>query len=389
MILQSIISQSNINSLVLDETPSTSWGAALDGNYTTLSGITKSTIFIPTTTDVDTYNHHIQSFYYYDAIHCIFSTHENAELGYGSRIRYSKSTDYGVTWSTPIELLEAQDDSTADYTTVSGRQSIACGFAIYNSELYAIISVDELGANASYRSGVGILAVKINSNATFGIPVWIDTPESDFVAPSAVPTYTSYSFDTSLRTNLRSYMILNQYKSDQISYFATSTSDPLYVREDYSGNELSEPSVAKLPNGQYIKLWKGVSNYKTAQTSTNQISWGNTFLTNIPDGTGTQRSRERIYKMNNGNVCVIGNNQGTSRDPLYFSMSSDGLNYASGNTYNIDVTTYGSQFSGQGKSRGAQHPTQPIELPNGKLCVCYNWNKEEVYSATFDIPSLV
>ena len=96
MILQSIISQSNFIDNVFEEQPATDWTGVLTGDYPALT-INKATIFIPTTTNVNTYNHHMQSKQYYsDDIHCIFSTHEANEQGYGSRIRYSKSTDSGL-----------------------------------------------------------------------------------------------------------------------------------------------------------------------------------------------------------------------------------------------------------------------------------------------------
>lgn len=390
MILKTVISQSNFEDNIFQDEPVTDWGAALDGNYSTLSN-TKTTIFIPTTTDVNTYNHHIQGKQYYnDDIHVMFTTHRNAERGYGSRIRYSKSEDNGATWSTPIELLESQDTETKDYTTLSGRQSIACGFAVYNSELYAIIDINDLTANAATRTGVGVLAVKINNNSTFGTPTWIDTPQSDFIAPAAIATFTSYSFDTSLRTNLRDYMVNNQYKNNLISYFSTSIYDPLYVRLDFGGDTLSEPTVAQLPTGQYLKLWKdgdtSSADYKVGQTSKNQITWNSPYITAIPD----INARTRILKLNNEEVALVGNNQHATaiRDPLFFALSNDGLTYLNGNTYNIDVTTYPAQFSGQGKGQGAQHPSL-FELNNGQICVCYDWNKEEVYSAVFNKPTLV
>lgn len=392
MIVQDIITQSNNNSQSYEAAPQTTWGAALDGEYPLLNGMTKSTIFIPTTENVDTYNHHIQSKQYYgDDIHVIFSTHEADEKGFGSRIRYSKSVDNGLSWSSPIELLESQDDPTKDFTTERGRQSIAVGFGIYNDELYAIVSVDELGevgeGEIAEREGIGMIAVKVNSNSTFGTPYYIDTPQSDFIAPTAYVGYPQYTFNTNLRSGLRDYFINNQDTNDLISYFSTSVNDPIYARTDYLTNTMSEPTSTRLPNGQYFKLWKLKNNvgipYKIGQTSNNGINWGNTFLTNIPDTS----SRNRILTLSNGIVVLLGNNQdvGGVRDPLYIALSHDGLNYTNDNTYQIDNSTYGAQFSGEGKGRGAQHPSI-IELNNGRILVTYNWNKEEVYSSVFDTP---
>lgn len=394
MFFQSIISQNN--QIDYQEQSEFFWTAALTGNYTTVPTRNKATIFVPTISGTDTYNHHIQAKQYYgDDIHCIFSTHEQDEKGAGSRIRYSKSTDNGLTWSAPIVLLEAQDDSTKDFEVMGGRQSVACGLTEYNNELYAIISVDYLSATGGItnvvRTGIGILAVKINSNSTFGTPVWIDTPKSDFVAPaSAGVSYPTYSFDASLRENLKGNMLKNQEFDDMISYYATSEYDPLYVRTEFNGNTLAEPTVGRLPNGQLVKMWKGddgVSGggYKIAQTSLNGVTWGSLYITNIPD----TNTRTRLLKLRDNTFCIVGCNQGALRDPLYFGISTTGLNFTSDNVYNIDVTTYGAQFTGEGKGRGAQHPSQILQLNNGQLCVCYNWNKEEVYCATFDVPTII
>lgn len=381
-----------INPTRYEPQPNTSWGASLSGDYPNINK-NKATIFIPTTTGVNTYNHHQQCCQFYgDDCHLIWSTHEQDEKGYGSRIRYSKSVDNGINWSTPVVLLEAQDDSTKSYLTNNGRQSIACGFAEYNNELYALISVDKLLATTSGgapRSGVGILAVKINSNATFDTPVWIDTPVGDFVAPNPVNGFPSYFFDVALRSNLRSGLINKQFLFNQVSYFSCSTEDPIYSRDEFNGNVLAEPSVALFPNGQYVKAWKGSdgssgnSNFSVYQTSLNQIKWELPYTTNIPD----VNTRKRILKTNLNNVVYVGNNQGTTRDPLFLAVSNDGFNYELNNVYNIDKTTYGAQFSGEGKGRGAQHPAI-WQLNNNKLMVCYNWNKEEVYCATLDIPTI-
>lgn len=386
MILQNIISQSS-NEVVFDEQPNIEWGGALTGDYPILSGITKTTIFKPTVENINTYNHHIQSKQYYgNDIHVIFSTHEADEKGFGSRIRYSKSINNGLTWSAPIELLEAQDDSTKDFRLTRGRQSIACGFGVYNSELYAIVSLDEFGPTTgteAIREGIGMIAIKINNNSTFGTPFYIDTPQADFIAPLGILGYPNYSFNETLRSGLRTYFLNNQKTNDLISYFCTPNSDALYARVEYLGVDAAEPTTTILPNGQYLKLWKA-DDFKIAQTSNNGINWSPPYKIGIPD----VKSRARVLTLKNDTVVLTGNNQGARRDPLYFALSNDGFNYSSDNIYQIDKTTYPPQFSGEGKGQGAQHPSI-LELNNGKIMVTYNWNKEEVYSSVFNAPTII
>ena len=380
------VAQGSQNSTEYQSQPQITWNAILIGEYPLIGGLSIKDVFTPTTTDVDTYNHHIHCAKYYDEIHIIFTTHENAEIGYGSRIRYSKSSDNGETWSVPVVLLEAQDDSTKDYTVLGGRQSIATDFAVYNNELYAIVDVNDLTVNPTTRIGVGVLAIKINQNATFGTPVWIDTPNGSFIAPTEVATFPIYFFDEPLRTSIKQY--LNNGVNNPISYFSVPNSDPLFTRLSFDSNTMAEPTVTKFPNGQYVRLWKdgstSVTDWKVAQTGENGITWNEPYITGIPD----VNARTRIHKLKTNEVCLIGNNQGSDRDPLYFALSFDGFTYESADVYQIDKSLSGAVFSGQGKGRGAQHQTKIIELDNGRILIGYDINKEDVKVAIFDKPIL-
>lgn len=392
MILQTVISQSNYKEDFFNEEPTVTWGAADTGDYPTISGVTKVDLFIPTISGVNTYNHHSQVVEYYGdgVIHVIYSTTNENEENPGEYIRYQKSENYGLTWTSPSTLLVSQDDITKDTQTDSGRVALADGFALFNDELYALIDVnDRSSINESSprtRTGVGALAVKINSNGTFGTPVWIDTPTGSFVAPAALGGFPSYSFDESLRTNLRNYLTVNP---TELPYFYFSVPDSDFLKSEglHGAIRLVEPSVCRLPSGQYFKLWRQIDTaplFKVGQTSNYGHIWGDTFITEIPD----QPSRTTIFNISSVEIGLTGNNGNASRDSLFFSLSDDGTTYSADNTHNIDKDITNPQFAGIGKSRGCQYPAA-IKMSNGKIIVAYSVAKEKIRVAIFDKPTLI
>ena len=386
MLLQTVISQNNYDTLTSQ--PPTSWGALDDGNYPALPSVLKVDLFIPTISGVDTFNHIPIVKELGGVIHVAYSTAEENEENPGSYVRYQKSEDYGRTWSIPITLLESQDDPTKNRAVDGGRVTIPSTFTIYGSELYAIIEINDRDSDADStprtRTGVGVLAVKVNYNSTFDTPVWIENLYSTFTAPAPIPTYPAYLFDSSLRYNLRYSMI--KFADTPLIYYSAPLNDPLSSESLFGSIRILEPSTAILSNGQYLKLWRPVDTgmvYKIAQTSDNNITWSEPYITQIPDSP----SRTVILTLKSKEVVITGNNNNVIRSPLFSALSSDGFNYKSENIYDIDVETTGASFSGIGKGTGVQYP-DAIEMGSGEIIIIYSVNKEGIRCAIFDKPVL-
>lgn len=386
MLLHSIISQSN--NVVLENQPEITWEGDTSGDYQNLTGLnqTKVTIWSPTGSGDRAYNHHAHCFEYYGHLHVCYSTANDDEEEPGQYVRYQKSTDGGATWSTPQVLLESQDDITKGWT-VAGRVAIPSCFVITEGKLYAVVDINDKGASNSSRTGVGVLAIKINSNATFSTPKWIENVDGTTNAPSAVGGYPSYSFDNTLRTKIRNYLLIP--KNLPTWYYSVPSSDPLFSRNTFGGNAVSEPSAVRLPNSQILKLWRllvGGSDTKIAQVSNdNGATFEDLYDTGIPD----QPSRTKLLQLNSTTeVGVIGNNDSTNRSPLFFALSEDGLTYKASNIYNIDTETTGAVYSGVYKDTGVQYP-DAVQLQNGKIFTAYSVNKEDIRISIFDKPTAV
>ena len=191
MILQTIISQARpkIVPVILDNPPLT-WGASSTGDYPVLTGFNQTIVEAssPTTVGVDCYNHHPHIIEFNNAIHIFYSTANRDEEVPGQYSRYQKSTDGGVTWSSPITLLESQDDITLGWTSF-GRVQIPSGFAVADGKLYGVVDINDKGGSNSSRIGVGVIAVEILSNGTMGSINWIENVNGTGTAPSPIGTF--------------------------------------------------------------------------------------------------------------------------------------------------------------------------------------------------------
>jgi hypothetical protein len=383
MFLQSIISQFNYQVL---ENPTVLWNSPTTGNYNSISGIEYITLATPVGENNLAFNHICFAKECYGKIYVMYNTTNQIEGNPGGFVRYQYSDDYGLTWSNPITLFEPQDDLTKNGRTEDGRVIIPAGFVIINGELYAIGDVTDYTADQSSRVGVGEIARKINADNTLNDIYWIDTLSGSFTAPEPISGYPSYTFNESLRALIRDYVIQNP-PEQPTRYYGVPDNDPLNTWRTYhNGNQLAEPSIVQLPTGGYLKLWRalsGFTNIKIGQVSDNGVVWGETFATEIPD------SPSSTVTLNVDNkILVIGNNEGSTRTPLFLAISQDGLTYNSENIYNVDTENNPAQYPDAFKNIGVQYPAA-IRMSNNKILVAYSVNKEDIRIAIFELPEIV
>lgn len=389
MLLQSIISQSN-SEQVFEEQPNITWGASNTGDYPTLSGVTKVDIFVPTISLVETYNHNSTAIYHNGRIHLMHKTGKESEDGAGNWIRYTYSDDLGLTWASYQVLFDSPDDITRGDEEDDIKHLVPCCWVVLNDELYAVVETNRMFGTygSKIRLGHGAKTRKINSNGTFDTIYWIENVDGTLTAPSSFVGYEGHTFNSTLRSQLREVMI-NNWLYRPTRYYSVPDNDPLNTwRTYYDGNQLVEPYVSLLPQGNYIKLSRAQTVYtdiKIAQTSNYGIYWSEPFETQIPD----MPSATNILMFRDMVVGIVGNNFGTNRANLYLALSNNGFNYSSGNIYNIDkATDLIADFSGNGKGGGCQYPST-IELPNGKVFCVYSIRKEAIRCAIFDKPTLI
>lgn len=391
--IQQIINQNNYQDHAFEDEPNTSWGASDSGTYPDLGGVTKVTLVSPTTVNVNTYHHHPHIIEYEGEIHVIYSNNNTDEENPGQNVWYQKSSDFGLTWTTEVEIFESQDNPNNSYVTDGGRVIIPSHLAIVNGNLYALGDVNDRSstneANPRTRTKVGVLARQINSNATFGTVFWIENGDGSFNAPDPIPTYPSYTFNTTLRSELREAFITMPDKRP-VWYYSVPSNDPLYTDIDsFDGGSLTEPSIVELPSGQWARIWRyvGARRNKYLQTSNYGTYWNDAYLSDIPDAP----SVTEWIRLRNNSVGIVGNNFGTggvTRSPLFFAVSDSGLTYSSDNIYQIDTELTGAVFPGFNKDTGVQYPDL-IEMSNGQVCVVYSVNKEDIRVAIFDKPAIV
>ena len=389
MIVQNIISQSN-KEVVYSEQPPITWEAATTGNYPSLTGLNQQykTIFSPTTSGVQTYNFHVFTIEFKGYVHIMFSTSNANEENPGQYVRYTKSNDEFVTQETIQVLFESQDDVNKTFEE-SGRVCVPCGFVVVNNELYGVTDVNDRGAggNPRDRFGVGVLARKINENGTFGAVEWIENIDATLTAPTPISGYPSYSFNSSLRTEIKNYY-KNNVESRPDWYYSVPSTDSIFSRVDpFEDGRLVEPRVTQIKSGQYLKLWRfgqgATTKYKVAQSSSNGFEWSAPYETQIPDSP----SRTSVNRLNDGSTCVVGNNK-SGRVGLFIALSDDGLTYSSDNVYNVDYSNTAPVYAGENKAAGAQYP-YAIHLKNNRILVAYSISKEDIKISIFDKPNLI
>ena len=388
---QSIYQTNYFESNVLESQPLVTWEGANDGNYQSLTNLNQifSDIWIPTQSNVATYNHHPFIIEFNDVIHVVFSTHNQDEEGPGEYMRYSKSLDNGQNWTTPVTIFESQDNINNSYLTDGGRVIVCAGFAIVDNELYGIADVNDRSSlneqNPRVREGVGLLARKINSNGTFETVYWVENSNGSFTSPTSLTGFPIYSFNTELRSKIRDYYFNNPNKRPDW-YFSVPLSDLLFSQLfNFNGDQrLVEPVIVKNKFDQFIRYWRVAgddSSFVAIQTSLYSYYWENPYLSPIPNSP----SRLAVTNLYDNNICLVGNNQGAVRDPLYAAFSTDGFSFLNNNIYNVDSGTQPIVFSGYGKGTGLQYPNM-IELKNGKIAIVYSVNKENIKFASFDKP---
>lgn len=390
--LQQVISQTNyFDNNIFEDQPDITWGASDAGAYPDLSGVVKVDVWVPTSEEASN-NHHPFLENAYGDVFLSFSTTNSGEENPGQFVRYTKTSDYGETWSTIDTLFPSMDDISKDRAIEGGRVIIPAGFAIVDGELYGLGDVNDRDSDAESsptrkRIGVGIVARKINNNGTLGTIYWIDNIDNSFTSPSPVSGFPSYAFNISLRTSIKRYFYEHPEKRPTW-HFSVPVTDFLRTRYlTIDEEELCEPSITQLPNGQWLKLWRPCfgaisTDRKRAQTSVYGYIWSESYETQIPDSP----SRSEIITLYNNVVMVVGNNQ-TGRRYLFTSFSSNGYNYAANNVYIIDEETAGPTYPNPGKGTGVQYP-YPLQMDNGKVIVAYSVNKEDIRVATFNIPVL-
>lgn len=364
----------------------TIWGAATSGNYTALSGVGQTfvTTWTPTAANDRAYNHHPFIIEHDGAIHIMYSTGNTNEDESGQYVRYQKSTDGGATFTAPVTLIVPQD-ITGGY--LARRICLPSIFTIVEGDLYALVDVNNLASGSTgARTGVGTLAIKVNSNATFETPKWIINPAGNTTAPTPISGFPAYSFDTMLSSKIINSLINSERRPS--FFYSCPTNNPMYSVSSFKSTRMEEPTVSKLGNGLWVKLWRildAVTFSKVAQYSFDGINWGGLNNTNIPDWP----SRSEILKCSDGRIVLVGNNNsGTNRSPLFFAQSSNGMEFKSSNVYNIDTETTGPVYPGTFKNTGVQYP-YITQLANGKIAVIYSVNKEQIRVSIFDLPTLL
>jgi len=361
------------------------WSGSTSGNYTALSGVSQTfvTTFAPTAVNDKAYNHHPFIIEHGGAIHLMYSTGNTNEEESGQYVRYQKSIDGGATFSTPVTLVVPQD-ITGGYLV--RRVCLPSFFIVVEGSLYAIVDVNtRASGSAGTRTGVGTLAVKVNSNATFETPFWIINPAGNTTAPTPILGFPAYQFNTFLGSKILNAILDSERRPS--FFYSCPVSNPLYTVSAFKTVRMEEPTVTKLSNGLWIRLWRilDTTYKKIAQYSFDGSNWGGLNTTEIPDWA----SRSEFLKCSDGRIILVGNNNTpTNRTPLFYAQSADGLEYKSGNIFNIDTETTGPVYPGTYKETGVQYP-HLTELSNGKIAVAYSVNKEQIRVSIFNKPTLV
>lgn len=372
--------------------PGLDWGSIpLDGTYSFAPGLTNYAVDGPngataTYSDLATlrYHHHTRVAVGSNGrVWVAYSGGLDSEDGSGQITEVRSSTDNWTT-STAQTIVTPSQSTPDDSHHPDIRITYPRAFVKYNGDLYLVSAVDQktsYGGNTD-EIGLALLAVKCNPDGTIGSPFLIS---AETYTPLA--TFPSYTYDPTLGPPL--FL--------QANLFGTwGGSCPFQAPSSWTGYTTNggavfvEPSTITVSqDGQRLyRLWRRVNGSPTnlmyySFSANLGSTWSPVIATNLPNAP----SETTILKLANGNIAVVGNNQGDGvwRDPLYLAIFDGKTGYIR----SVNAVRQG--LSGvptypNGQTGGAQYPG--IWEDNGTLYISYSIAKQQIGMTTIPSNSL-
>ena len=299
---------------------------------------------------------------------------QNGEDGPGQKVMISTSTN-GVDWTPAVDLL----DSMGPYAHAEepGRAPIANGFAWVGDALYAIVEGCDVGTRDEVvpraRTGLGRLARRVFPDGSLGpTNFWIEGNP-----PEPLSGYPQFPDPVSNPEFASAAAAITNDLAQPLNHLAWDFVNPEPVAD---GQRMVEPSTYQRPDGSYVRLYRDVGQrgYLYAAENTNGV-FVTPVQTNIPDAP----SKTISLTLPDGRICIIGNFQQGSRDPLSMAISHDGIHFTWARRIRSGAPAI--QFPGPGKGVGFQYPSAVVV--GDTIHLVYSIGKEDIAYSSVPIPA--
>lgn len=370
-------------------------GVSNKGPYTLVSVVSNITVFMPNSsaaTENDPsshkYNHHTRIFWSSNMAWIAFSSAATNETDSGMQTVACYSTNRGMTWSAPIQIVPSQSGFDYSYSnTILGSQvSYPRNFQQYNGSIYLVGAVDSYCDTNQKCIGRGLLARQLYSDGTVGSLFAVTTNYF------AVDGRTTPDYNATLGPPLLEYSKVygcwggsrnDTNQSEWLGWITTNGPNGYAWTEP---NAFSKDGTAV----NLYRLWRTIDwHVAYYDYSTNSgASWSLVLPTSIP----SQPSEQCGTRLSDGRYVIIGNpvnggvGCGESRDPLFLAITSS----TSSDVTNVYAIRQGVAalpvYEGCAKRGGCAYPGV-VQVGN-YLYVSYSIHKESIGFSRVLIPGL-
>ncbi len=362
-----------INTSATNPSPMGSPVITADSSYGAVT-VSSANIFVPTTVDVNCYNHAPQ-FYRLPGssrIYLLWEQGARDEDAGGTHLVGVYSDDDGATWSAIFNVQTAFDpiDLTGtlpSHICVMGDQVNFDGRSFFVGEITEITWAAGLQTS---RTNMGLMAIEM-TGGIFSSPQWTHSPGGG--------------------------LSLSYWSGSDLSNLLVAMSSPGYIgggdnvydfpKITNNGQDfLIECGVYKYLGG-WLRVGRGIDPNTSAplasfiytQWSAYGVVWSSQQVSTIANAP----ARISTLKLANGKYCMSWNPD-VDRNKLVLATGTDGIRFGSSYTVRsgLGVTPV---FPGAYKGGGPQYPTM-IERSDGKLLIAYSVWKENIAVSVVTVP---
>lgn len=373
------------------------WGTTqLSGEFNPMpesSEMTTSKLWETTTFDDHTFNHFASIYEYDGKIFTMWMTHSADEHGPGQAIRYRVSNDFGITWTPVNYLFDPMDDIQLKRADKYSRYLNPVGFCELSDGFYVVAeAMDHPNLDVA---PVGVIARRINNDGSLDAPFWIYRNDGLEMAPDPIVGYPAFTFDNSKLNEFINWFKIHRPASHGASGIVFESrlrvEEGIYVYH-INGN-FTEQSQTQLPDGGYIRIWRGFYSPYTQLRIYAQYSEDGITYPSPPGASSIPSTRSKaVIKNIDGVIILMGNPISTDgrvgRDPLIMAMTDATLRFNPENIYNLRSGGLENRFNGALKNGAFSYPDF-LKMSNGKIGLVYStYGKENIEFSTFNLPEL-
>lgn len=360
--------------------PDPTW--TVTNQFSELPGTVHSLIFYATEA-TGAYNHHANLAWWGGKFHAVWSNQRHSEDAPGQRALYASSVD-GLHWSDPREMIPSIVPETSwenSYCAYVGANEFVewDGRLFGSAVVFEVVEWHDAPRKKVTQTrtrescvpeirGRGRIYREIGAEGPINCPfVW---KRRNFL-----PNLT-------LTTPVRDMKEMAKgFQAPKRDYNLNDA-----VRQNPHGRIFSEPTVWRLPDGQYAVMFRDDkrSFRKWVSLSKDGQKWSEPRPTDIPDAP----SLSRVIRLSNGLYVLVGNHrpglsvgpdwrQTRQREPLMISTSRDGLHFGNTHAVRIGFQQVKVPWVRGGHDGGGQYPY--VLEHDGFVYVMYSMGKEDIW----------